>query len=78
MKIIDFSLSGRRSFARGFLKGLGAPYMLYGSFEVGVDVPNVAPVLPSTGNNLGHVGDWDRIGKDVRTAIRLYEQTVPR
>jgi len=74
MKIVDFSLLRKSSFARGFLKGLGAPYVLFGSFDVGIEIPAVDPVIPSTGLNQGSAGDWNRIGKDMRTAIRLYEQ----
>jgi len=71
--VIDFASNRKSALLRGFMKGLGAPYILYGSFESFASIPSVDPIRPTTGSD-GLAGDWTRIGRDVRVAIRQYGQ----
>lgn len=73
MFVIDLSASQRKALGSGFMKGLGAPFILYGHFDSSAVIPDVTPVVPATGAS-GLAGDWKRIGQDMRSAIRQYGQ----
>lgn len=76
MLVIDLTASQSTALSSGFLKGLGAPFILYGHFDSSVVIPAVTPVVPATGAS-GLAGDWKRIGRDMRSAIHLYGQEAP-
>lgn len=69
MLIVDFKLGARNSFVRGFLKGLGAPFLLYGKFTT----PELRPVdpvrLPGSPGS-----DWGKVGGDLRVSLQRYGQ----
>ena len=77
MIIIDFLSTPKKAFEQGFLKGLGAPFMLFGGFESSARIPEVQPVKPAS-HERGLPGDWERIGQDLRAAFKRHEQETPR
>lgn len=73
MAIINFQNSPKKSFIQGFWKGLGAPFMLFGSFSATVQMPKVDPVeLPSRFGDAQ--GDLFAIGGDLNKALAKYDQ----
>ena len=73
MLIIDFSASAKQSFAKGFLKGLGAPFLLFGTFEGGQTPAKVeAVVLPGRQSFDAIAGDWAKVGIDIRSSAEKY------
>lgn len=77
MLILNFAAPARQAFRNGFQKGLGAPFMLYGTFTTPVPYAPITPVVPTT-SPAGLAGDWQRIGNDLRSAITQHEQeTTP-
>ena len=67
MLIIDFKSSTRKALYQGFLKGLGAPVMLFGSFQMPtIDISEV--VIPRS----SPADDWANVGNDLRRAMRIY------
>jgi hypothetical protein len=69
MVIINFSDTKRQAFLRGFEKGLTAPVMLFGHFQV----PNLNPIPQVTIKpiEIGEAmeNDWKAIGTDLRNVI---------
>ena len=72
MMIADFDATPRQAFLQGFWKGLGAPYLLYGDFEM-PPLPEISPVAVPTGD-AALAGDWRKVGLDIRSAIDAYAQ----
>ncbi|MCX7112605.1 MAG: hypothetical protein NTX45_21270 [Proteobacteria bacterium] len=74
MLLIDFDKTDRDAFARGFLKGLGAPYVLFGKFEYGTipEIRIVSPIFTDINDSIS--SDWRNVGTDIRNAIELYGQ----
>ena len=74
MLLINFNLSPNAAFVQGFTKGLGAPVMLFGNFKAPT-MPAVLPVQPASQAPLAAIaGDWNRVGNDIRTAVRSHGQ----
>jgi hypothetical protein len=68
--VIDFDSTPRAAFARGFLKGLAAPVVLFSNSTVSLPpVPQVKPVVSAGGDAGALSRDWVRIGGDMRVAI---------
>ncbi len=78
MFLIDFRLPAHRAFMHGFMKGLGAPVLLFHT-EMAPDVPLVSPLAaPTRPIDQTLVGDWYRVGADMQAVIaRHYGQTTP-
>lgn len=61
------------AFTHGFIKGIGAPAMLFGLFDVPkhnveyLSIPNIAP-------ESALAADWLRIGVDVQAAKKKIEK----
>lgn len=70
MILLDFNSSPRAAFAQGFLKGLGAPVVLFGHFA-GPQIPAVQQIVPP-GQSSTIAGDWAKIGDDIRNATVHY------
>jgi len=74
MLIIDIHSTPRQAFANGVLKGLGAPLMLYGVFHSPV-LTDIKPInLAERSDSDALAGDWRKVGLDLQTAIKRYEQ----
>lgn len=70
MLLIDFNSKPRTAFFRGFLRGLGAPVMLFENFEE-PQIPPVQQVVPPA--QLATIGgDWATVGNDIRNATTRY------
>ncbi len=78
MVILEFNRSPVRTFTRGFLKGLGAPFVLYGQFQVApvAAIPRVTHVDEGTEQSLAR--DWVAVRKDLMSAISRYEADARR
>lgn len=68
MAIINFTSSKTAAFKKGFLKGLAAPYMLYGSFRM----PKTLEIKSVKATSLKT--DLKNISKDFHIAIIKYDQ----
>ena len=72
MLIADFDDTPREAFVRGFWKGLGAPYLLYGEFDM-PPLPEIQAVdLPLTDAQAAIAQDWRKVGQDIRAAVDAY------
>lgn len=66
MVLINFKATPEKSLAHGFWKGLGAPFMVFGSFATTIHIPKVEPVeLPArmtkaNSDLLGIAEDWNQ------------------
>ena len=72
MMLIDFNIAPKSSFKRGFVKGLGAPAILFSTFNA-PELPQFVEVesqAKSTPNN-----DWVRVANDFHVAIAKYGKT---
>ncbi len=74
MILLDFNSKPRAAFAQGFLKGLGAPVVLFGKFAA-PQLPVVHQVVPP-GQLSSIAGDWSNIGNDIRNATSRYGKEV--
>jgi hypothetical protein len=76
MLLIDFSETPKKAFARGFIKGLAAPMVLFGNYHAPIltDIKWVTPPKESTDQAL--VNDWIKIGGDINRVIYLHGQTA--
>lgn len=70
MLLIDFNSKPRPAFTHGFLKGLGAPVVLFGGLAM-PHIPLVQQVVPP-GQFSTIAGDWAKIGDDIRAATAAY------
>lgn len=72
MLILDFTKPRKKAFANGFLKGLGAPFVLYGRFEAG-PIPQFQPIQPQVlPASLAISRDWGMIAHDLDSAVTRY------
>lgn len=72
MLLIDFKAKPRRAFAQGFLKGLGAPFVLYGAFG-GYPPVVVEQVQPEHHDDQAALrNDMHRIAEDMKIAVTRY------
>ena len=72
MMLIDFNITPKSSFKRGFVKGLGAPVVLFSTFNAPelpqfVEVESQAKSTPNA--------DWVRVANDFHVAIAKYGKT---
>lgn len=73
MLIIDFNQSAVQAFEHGFLKGMAAPVMLFHS-ESAPEIPQyVTVVAPDTPLRQSLLGDWYRIGDDMKKVISSHQ-----
>ena len=72
MFTLDFRSTRRNAFAHGFLKGLGAPAMLYHSENAPVIPQFVEIKPPSYSIAEALAGDWVRIGADMSKVIEQH------
>lgn len=72
MILLDFDSSSRQAFTQGFLKGLGAPLVLFGGFQA-PSLPAVAALtVPAQSPMDALAQDWARIGLDMHCAVNHY------
>ena len=73
-KLLDFSDTNRQAFSHGFFKGLAAPVMLFGQF----DLPDTQKIEKITVSPIDAKqaleNDWVAIGDDFKRIITNYEQ----
>lgn len=76
MFLIDFRKTPKEAFFHGFVKGLGAPVLLFHN-EMAPGVPLVFQVsAPSIPIGQALVGDWYRIGGDMRTVVARHQEEI--
>lgn len=69
MAILDFTLSEKKAFTNGFLKGMAAPFFLYRS-EQAPDIPPVTLVLVNPVSAQEALRrDWEAIGHDMSKVV---------
>ncbi len=74
--MMNFSQSPRIAFEQGLLKGLGAPYLLFGRFECQSPAA-IEPIrLAHVSTAAALAGDWQKIGIDMQAAIEQYDQSA--
>lgn len=72
MLIIDFTSSRKKAFRHGFVKGMAAPLMVFGSFSAPA-LPQIEPVrVPNTSPRESMRHDWEMVGRDLRKAMLDY------
>lgn len=75
MQLLDFKITEKQSFARGFMKGLGAPVALFGTFHAPV-MPEIIQIkCESIDAGAAISRDWQKIGNDFNIAINKYGET---
>ena len=68
--VVKLNTSKRNAFRRGFFKGLGAPVMLLGNFELDSSIAN-CEFQPLPMRKRGSIsGDWLRVGASIRAAVK--------
>ena len=68
--IVKINNTRRQAFRHGFLKGLGAPVMLFGEHALDGDITDYAfKPLPSRKHG-SIAGDWFRVGSALRSAAK--------
>lgn len=76
MLLIDFSETPKKAFARGFLKGLAAPMVLFSNYHA-PSLPDIKWVtLPKESTDQTLINDWIKIGGDINKVIVLHGQTT--
>jgi hypothetical protein len=72
MLIVDPDHTPRQAFLRGLLKGLGAPFALFGQFQAPA-LPEIPVVVPPHAVPAASLStDWGRVAKDLNEAIGGY------
>jgi len=66
--ILDLSCTGHESFKRGFWKGLGAPYLLFGEFVHDPAAQCQFQQLPKRPRG-SMAEDWKLVGEDIKAAL---------
>lgn len=76
MSIINFSDTPVKAFYNGFLKGLSAPIMLFGRFNM----PELTEIRPIHIENLtieqALSKDWNAVGSDLKKVIEINGKTT--
>ena len=76
MLMMNFSQSARVAFEQGLLKGLGAPYLLFGRFECQPPAV-IEPIrLAHVSTAAALASDWQKIGIDIQAAVEQYDQAT--
>lgn len=74
MTLIDFDQHPHAAFKQGFLKGLGAPVILFGHFEA-PPIQEIAPIETTVASDADALArDWLQVGNDMRAALVKYGQ----
>lgn len=76
MLLINFSETPKKAFARGFIKGLAAPMVLFGNYPA-PSLPELKWVtIPKESTDQMLINDWIKIGNDINRVIVLHGQTT--
>ena len=76
MLIIDFKKTTKESFRNGFAKGVCAPLMLFGSFDVQPPRRIDYIELPTISTKDALKNDWIAIGNDFNKVIELHDKKI--
>ena len=68
--IIDLKQTKRQAFARGVVKGLAAPLMLYSNFTLPPEVQEKSKFEPLPERKSEQSSDWVRVGDYLRSAAK--------
>ena len=68
--IINLKHSKRQAFARGVVKGLAGPLMLYSNFTLPPEVQEKPRFEPLPDRKSDSSGDWVRVGDYLRSAAK--------
>jgi hypothetical protein len=71
--LLDFSDTPASAFMRSVVKGMAAPFMVYGHFSTPIVIPPIQPV-EATRLRPNARSDWEAIGGDLRVALSRYER----
>lgn len=73
--MINFEHSRTEAFLNGMLKGMAAPFLLYGTFSA-PKLPEIPMLTLPPDQTCGSAlrADWQRIGDDMRRVISRHEQ----
>lgn len=75
MILIDFKKTARHTFKNGILKGMAAPVLMFGSFQI-QKLPNVRKVEINSRNvNQSLSSDWNTVRSDLNAAVLKYGET---
>ncbi|MDQ7745418.1 hypothetical protein [Hydrogenophaga pseudoflava] len=73
MQIFDLKGTPRRAFSRGLSRGLGAPVLIYSSYDLPEELePQYMPVSNPAAKTSGIKGDWLRVGHLIREAYKAH------
>lgn len=68
--IVKPNATRRQAFKHGFLKGLGAPIMLFGNYELDSSIAT-CEFKPLPSRKRGSIaGDWRQVGLAIRSAVK--------
>lgn len=71
MYLIDLTSTRRQAFARGLLRGLGAPVMVFSMHELPAEAtPKFITVENPAKKTSGIRGDWQRVGRHLRESTK--------
>lgn len=73
-KLLDFSDTNHQAFSHGFFKGLAAPVMLFGQFDLPETQKIEKITVPSIDAKQALENDWIAIGNDFKKVIANYEK----
>lgn len=74
---LDFDKKPLQAFEHGLLKGLAAPYALFGRFQAPRQAAIASVTLPHNSGAQALLEDWQTVGADIRSALEKYEQAHP-
>ncbi len=78
MLLLDLTSTKKQAFANGFMKGLGAPIILFNKFAA-PQLQVVSYVKPQTTTvNQAITSDWAMVGKDISVAAGKYGKAAAR
>lgn len=61
-----------QAFKRGFWKGLGAPVVLFGTFDLEMSTDEDLKPKPLPERHRGNIAeDWRKVGSDIFEAVKL-------
>jgi len=70
--VVKANSTRAQAFKRGLLKGLGAPVMLFGTFEIECGKPADLAFKPLPQRKRGSVADdWKAVGRGIAEAARV-------
>lgn len=76
MFLIDFHQTNRKALLHGFVKGLGAPVLLYHREPVPPVPATKYVTLASVTPSVALAADWLKVGNDIRNVMQRHGQAA--